>query len=152
LFPHTRLLESRDSEVILEIQSACPEIAQWTLWDYERVARGEMCGWVAEVGGEVTGFLIARRVASELEILNFAVRPSMRRMGIGLALLNAACKWGESFGAQKGFLEVRASNRSALSFYRRFNFRESGRRQGYYASPVEDALLLEMDFHQTHDA
>jgi ribosomal-protein-alanine N-acetyltransferase len=137
-----RLITSADVEAIVETQNACPEIAQWTTWDYDRVARGEMAGWVAEDAGGVRGFLVARRVAAELEILNFAVRADSRRRGIGRALLHAALDWGKSFHAEKAMLEVRASNLAALCFYERFDFQVAGRRLRYYASPVEDALLL----------
>lgn len=137
-----RLITPADVEAIVAIQNACPEIAQWTTWDYDRVARGEMAGWVVEDAGGVSGFLVARRVAAELEILNFAVRADNRRRGIGGALLRAALDWGKSFRAEKAMLEVRASNLAALRFYERFDFRVAGRRLRYYAAPVEDALLL----------
>jgi ribosomal-protein-alanine N-acetyltransferase len=157
-----RPLESRDVEAILEIQAACPEIAQWTAWDYDRVARGEMAGWVAtensevgvgsageitaeltaEVDGELAGFLIARRLSSELEILNFAVDLDWRRCGIGAQLLGAALQWAQTFQATQALLEVRASNLAALRFYERHKFEVVGRRARYYTAPVEDALLL----------
>ena len=153
-----RALESRDVEAILAIQAACPEIAQWTAWDYDRVARGEMAGWVAtenlRVGSEVAagasveggvgvaGFLVARRVTSDLEILNFAVESDWRRCGIGAALLSAALKWAQTFEATHAILEVRASNLAALRFYTRHKFEVVGRRPRYYTAPVEDALLL----------
>ena len=76
------------------MQSACPEIAQWTVWDYHRVARGEMAGWVAEEAGRLAGFLVARRVSSDLEILNFAVREAERRRGIGAELLRVGAGMG----------------------------------------------------------
>jgi ribosomal-protein-alanine N-acetyltransferase len=132
-----RLLTAADVEAVVAIQGACPEIAQWTMWDYDRVARGEMAGWVTEEEGKVTGFLVARRVAADLEILNFAVRPDSRRRGIGAAL-----DWGKSFHAEKAMLEVRASNLVALRFYERFGFQVAGRRPRYYTAPIEDALLL----------
>jgi ribosomal-protein-alanine N-acetyltransferase len=171
-----RPLESRDVEAILAIQSACPEIAQWTAWDYDRVARGEMAGWVAaddshrgaevaaevsakvgieaaaeagaeadadaEVGAEVAGFLVARRLSTELEILNFAVEFNSRRCGIGAALLAQALQWAQTFQATQAILEVRASNLSALRFYTSHKFEVVGRRPRYYTAPVEDALLL----------
>jgi ribosomal-protein-alanine N-acetyltransferase len=101
-----------------------------------------MAGWVAEDESEVAGFLVARRVAADLEILNFAVRPDVRRSGIGAALLRAALGWGKSFHAEKAILEVRASNLAALRFYERFSFQVAGRRPRYYIAPIEDALLL----------
>jgi [ribosomal protein S18]-alanine N-acetyltransferase len=137
-----RALEARDVEAILAIQAACPEIAQWTAWDYDRVARGEMAGWVCEEGAEVTGFLVARRVVTDLEILNFAVESDSRRCGIGAKLLRAALEWAKSFQAAQAILEVRASNFAALRFYSDHKFEVVGRRPRYYTAPVEDALLL----------
>lgn len=132
-------------ESVLEIQSASPEVAQWTAWDYNRVTRGEMAGWIAEENDELLGFLVARRVASDIEILNFGVRPEARRCGIGGMLLRVALQWGAELHAQRAFLEVRASNSAALRFYERRGFQVVGRRPRYYVSPVEDALLLSAD-------
>jgi ribosomal-protein-alanine N-acetyltransferase len=141
-----RPLEQRDVESVLAIQSACPEIAQWTMWDYSRVARGEMSGWVAEEGGEfagnVAGFLVSRRIACDIEILNLAVRPESRRHGTASLLLQGTLDWARSLQSEKALLEVRASNIAAQKFYERFGFEVNGRRPRYYTSPIEDALLL----------
>lgn len=140
-----RTFESRDVESVFEIQSACPEVAQWSLWDYDRVTRGEMSGWVAEVDSKVAGFVIVRRVAADVEILNFAVRREFRRKGIGASLMQGVTEWGKSLRAEKAFLEVRASNAGAVSFYQKLGFRETGRRPRYYSAPIDDALLLTAD-------
>ncbi len=138
-----RPLIHRDIEDVLAIQALSPEISRWTLWDYDRVARGEMAGWIAEVeGGQLAGFLVARQIATDLEILNFAVRPAARRQGVGAALLGEVRRWAESFGAQQAFLEVRVSNLAALRFYERHNFKVTGRRSRYYTEPIEDGLVL----------
>ncbi len=137
-----RALESGDIESVLAIQATCPEIAQWTVWDYHRVARGEMAGWVAEEDDRVIGFLVGRRVVSDLEILNLAVRDGCRRRGTGAELLRGALDWAKSLQATHAILEVRASNWAALHFYERYKFEVVGRRARYYTAPVEDALLL----------
>jgi ribosomal-protein-alanine N-acetyltransferase len=137
-----RSLDAADVEAVVAIQSACPEIAQWTMWDYDRVARGEMAGWISEEAGSVSGFLVARRVGPDLEILNFAVQPDLRRRGIGGALVRASLDWAKSFLAERAILEVRASNLAALRFYERYGFQVAGRRPRYYTAPIEDALLL----------
>jgi len=137
-----RALEFRDIESILTIQLACPEIAQWTSWDYERVAKGEMAGWVFEEDGEQLGFLIGRRVVADMEILNFAVRADARRKGTGDQLLQSALIWAASFSAEQVILEVRSANETALRFYERHKFHIAGRRRNYYSSPDDDALLL----------
>jgi [ribosomal protein S18]-alanine N-acetyltransferase len=137
-----RPLESRDIESILSIQSACPEIAQWKSADYERVVQNEMSGWVFETDGAFTGFLVARRVSSEIEILNFAVRPDARHHGTGTALLDHALNWARIFSAGQAILEVRSANQTALRFYEHHKFQIVGRRRNYYNAPNDDALLL----------
>jgi len=140
-----RPIESRDITAILAIQQASPEVAQWTAQDYVRVVAGDMAGWVAERDSSVVGFLIARRAASDLDILNFAVRKDARRRGIGTSLLREALAWSKTFSAEKALLEVRASNQAALRFYERHGFRTAGRRPRYYTAPVDDALLLTVE-------
>jgi [ribosomal protein S18]-alanine N-acetyltransferase len=135
-------MEMRDLPGVMAIQSACPEIAQWTARDYSQVAAGDMAGWVSEETDEVAGFIVARRVGADLEILNFAVRPNGRKRGSGTALLGATLAWGETFSAEKAFLEVRASNLAALRFYEHNRFEVTGRRPRYYNAPIEDALVL----------
>ncbi|MGH9682947.1 MAG: ribosomal protein S18-alanine N-acetyltransferase [Candidatus Acidiferrales bacterium] len=137
-----RRLARSDIDAVLAIQSSCLEIAQWTSQDYARADGSEMSAWVAEEASEVAGFLVARPVASDLEILNFAVLPAARSRGIGTSLLSEVFNWGKSFNAGNVFIEVRASNSIALRFYDRHNFQIAGRRPSYYASPVEDAVLL----------
>jgi len=126
----------------MAIQSACPEIAQWTTRDYARVVQGDMTGWAAEEKSEVAGFIVARRVASDLEILNFAVQPNSRNRGVGAALLREALEWAATFHGEKAFLEVRASNLAALRFYEHHGFEMTGRRARYYLAPIEDAMVL----------
>jgi ribosomal-protein-alanine N-acetyltransferase len=99
-------------------------------------------GLVAEVDGSVAGYLIARVVAGEGEVLNLAVAPERRRRGFAGALLGAALERMRSRGAVEAFLEVRASNAAAIELYRGAGFELAGRREGYYRAPVEAALLL----------
>jgi ribosomal-protein-alanine acetyltransferase len=138
----SRPIQQADVERVLAIQAACPEIAQWTIWDYNRVARGEMAGWVAEEDGSVAGFIVARRIADQIEILNFAVLPQLRERGVGAMLLQETLTWAKTFDATHAILEVRASNAAALRFYEHHNFHTAGRRSRYYNFPIEDALLL----------
>jgi [ribosomal protein S18]-alanine N-acetyltransferase len=112
--------------------------------DYERAAEGKMAAWVAEGDDRIAGFLVARTLGRETEILNIAVRADMRRRGVGSRLLSRAIGWSARLQAEKILLEVRESNASALSFYQGLGFRVAGRRRAYYTTPVEDALLLDL--------
>lgn len=97
---------------------------------------------VAEVGGEVAGYLMAWRTPDQLHILNVAVDPARRRSGVGALLLRRAIDEAQLGGMREVTLEVRRGNREARAMYRAFGFREAGVRSGYYADTGEDALVL----------
>lgn len=139
-----RKMEVRDIEAILAIQLASPEIAQWSAISYQGVSGGEMAGWVSEDDRGVAGFLAARELVGETEILNLAVREDVRRRGIGAKLIEAVIAWSRELGAERLMLEVRVSNENAIRFYERHGFVAAGGRTKYYAEPVEDALLLSL--------
>jgi len=140
--PAVRRFQRRDILAVSDIAVRSPGAARWAPSDYERAARGECDGWVAEADGRAVGFIIARRVADEMEILNLGVEPAARRRGTATRLLEAALKFGQRRGAKKAFLEVRASNAGAIAFYQRMSFGLEGRRPRYYSDPTEDALVL----------
>ncbi len=88
------------------------------------------------------GFCSFWRVVDELHINNLAVRPELRRAGIGAILLAFVLKKGVELGARRATLEVRRSNEPARLLYERFGFSVAGVRTAYYTKPVEDALIL----------
>jgi len=90
----------------------------------------------------IYGFIASRLVTDELHINNVAVRSESRRSGIGSALLLMVINEAAENGAQKAFLEVRASNAPAQALYARCGFRIMGQRKGYYSDPPEDALIM----------
>jgi ribosomal-protein-alanine N-acetyltransferase len=98
--------------------------------------------WIAEQDRQVLGFLIGRSVADEFEILNLAVAPSHRRLGVATRLLGAVAEWLRRSGARRAYLEVRESNASAMELYVQNGFKPCGRRVRYYQYPIEDAIVL----------
>ena len=90
----------------------------------------------------VAGYVIARVVATEADILNLAVSPAERGRGLGGELLDAGLAAAVDRGAREVFLEVRESNVAALALYGSRGFTTVSRRRKYYRNPVEDALLL----------
>ena len=101
-------------------------------------------GLVAEVDGEITGYLIAREAGGSGEILNLAVDPPRRRAGIARTLLAAGLAVLRRRGAEEIFLEVRESNLAAQALYLAAGFRPVGHRARYYRNPLEDALVLRL--------
>lgn len=83
----------------------------------------------------------------ELHLLNITVSPKLRRLGIGVKMMNAI----EGIAAQQNMpriiLEVRPSNESALKLYQRLGYEQIGVRKNYYPVDAtsglrEDALVL----------
>jgi len=104
-------------------------------------------GVIAEADGAVAGFLLARVVAGEAEVLTVVVSPERRRLGVGAALVEAVAGVAAAAGAEAVFLEAAVDNVAALTLYERAGFREAGVRRGYYkrVGGVADALVLRRD-------
>jgi ribosomal-protein-alanine N-acetyltransferase len=131
-----------DAAAIVRVGSESPGASPWSASQYADAARGNYQGWIAEHNGDVVGFIFARIAADEVEILNLAVLPDRRRLGIASQLIERALDHAKASGAARAYLEVRASNAAAISLYGKCGFALAGRRTRYYSSPVEDALSL----------
>ena len=95
--------------------------------------------------GGLLGYAGLHVVLDEGYIDNIAVEEAARRHGVGDALLDVFCRFGQ---AHLSFLtlEVRASNEPAIALYRKHGFEEAGRRKDYYTKPKEDAVIMTRDF------
>jgi ribosomal-protein-alanine N-acetyltransferase len=89
----------------------------------------------------LAGYLVARAVVDEAEVLNIAVVPEERGRGLGGQLLDQALTTLKSRGGRSVFLEVRASNQVAQALYRSRGFSVIACRANYYERPREDALV-----------
>lgn len=98
----------------------------------------------AEADGVICGYIAASSVAGESEILRIAVSEKHRRRGIGAHLLDSFIKERTESGDGEFFLEVRASNTSAIGLYSSRGFEACGKRTNYYKCPTEDAVLMRL--------
>jgi ribosomal-protein-alanine acetyltransferase len=131
-----------DGEAVFEICRQSPLAAQWSKEAYDQAHSSGQILLTAEHNGQVCGFLVARIIGDEAEILNMAVDQMHRRNGIGTALLTAAISAVQTQNAQNIYLEVRESNSAAIAFYRRHSFEKTRQRRGYYSSPTENAVVM----------
>ncbi len=100
---------------------------------------------VAEIYGEIVGFVIYRIIADEAEILSIAVKPELRRKGVAKSLLTDVLIEIKQI-VRSCFLEVRASNKEAIKLYEKLGFQQKGVRRKYYLNPEEDGILMELKF------
>ena len=119
-------------------------------WSEKSVAgelSNELALWlVADDNGSVLGYIGSQTVMGESDMMNVAVHPDSRKQGIATGLIVGLVEELRRRGSHSLTLEVRASNDSAISLYRKLDFQEVGRRRNYYRNPREDALILRKDF------
>lgn len=80
-------------------------------------------------------------ILEEAHITMIGIHPDFRGLGLGKAMFYALLLTAWRRGLERATLEVSVSNNSAISLYKKFGFREAGRRPKYYATG-EDALIL----------
>jgi len=94
----------------------------------------------AERDGRVVGYLVMSRYDEAWHLMNVAVAPEHRRNRLATALIHKAL--GRIGAEAPVTLEVRPSNRSAISLYSELGFRSYGHRRGYYPDNGEDAMTM----------
>lgn len=87
------------------------------------------------------GFLEYSLIYDRIEIDNFFVEESSRRLGIGTKLLAHLISVSIELHVINITLEVRVSNNPAINLYKKFGFREVAIRKYYYGD--EDGILME---------
>ncbi len=139
-----RLDADADLDPIVEIEQASfstPWTAEMFRWELRNTDVSST--WVLRTADRaVAAFCCIWMVLDELHINNVAVRPSSRRRGFAIALLDHVMDEAARHGAARATLEVRRSNIAALRLYDRLGFTVTGVRPNYYSNPVEDALIL----------
>ncbi len=139
---HIRWMIRRDMPEVLQIEQNSFDYS-WTEDDFLRCLRQRNCiGMVAEHGEQVVGFMIYELHKSKLHILNFAVSPSFRRIGIGGQMITKLVGKLSSHRRNKITLAVRESNLDAQLFFRAQEFKATRVLRNYYEDSGEDAYLM----------
>lgn len=100
---------------------------------------------------ELLGYISIYHFLPEMEILNLAVLPAIRRRGAARRMLNGVLQLGRKMGMQKVSLEVRESNFPAICLYEQTGFVQRGIRKKYYPDNHENALIMIRAFPGAQD-
>ena len=114
----------------------------------DSLASGYDAWTVREPGGLLAGYYLLMHAVDEAHLLDVAVAPGLQGRGLGRALLDRIGARAKEQGMDSILLEVRPSNERALEVYRRYGYREIGRRKGYYPAHAglrEDAIVMRLD-------
>ena len=99
-------------------------------------------GFVVLFDGKAVAYGGMTYVLDEGQITNIATHPDFRRRGFARAVVDALCEYSEKNEISSVFLEVRASNISAMSLYEACGFERIGERKSFYRRPTEDAVMM----------
>lgn len=118
-------------------------------WPREALAhellRNPFCSsFVAERDGAVAGYAFLWVIFEEAHLVNIAVAPAHRGLGLGEALLVHTLRHSRAQGAEAIHLEVRETNGPAIALYRKYGFRILGRADRYYTDGTP-AIFMEAD-------
>lgn len=104
---------------------------------------------VAKIDNIVVGYIGMWFIIDECHVMNVAVHPEYRRLGVAKHLINKMFNLCNTHGIAYILLEVRASNIPAQTLYKSFGFTEESIRKNYYKNPdgtYEDAILMTKEF------
>ena len=138
-----RKMKKEDLDRVSQIEKECFS-TPWSRDAFEDMIDNEAALYmVAEDNGYIVancGVIVA---AGEGDICNVAVDPSYRKRGIAKLLLTRIMEEASKELSVYAFtLEVRISNRAAISLYEKLGFVNEGIRPGFYTSPKEDAVIF----------
>jgi ribosomal-protein-alanine N-acetyltransferase len=97
---------------------------------------------IASREGVIAGFAIMRFGDDQAHLFLLAVRPEFRQTGIGRSMMEWLEKSCRTAGIQTVRLEVRASNRAALRFYRKLGYHLIATVAGYYDRREAAAIMV----------
>jgi len=138
-----RKMQEDDLDVILEIESTCFPFAWSRDVFIAELDKSYGCSFSAFFQGNLAGYALGWKIATEIHIANLAVHPEYRNNGLGTALIMRLIK--EDSELQGAFLEVRQSNIDAIKLYEKLGFERIGIHEKYYFTENEDAILMRKD-------
>ena len=142
-----RPMAPHDLEPVIALESAVQEASHWPRGVYDRFLLADPSHkrvLIAEEGGRLVGFVAGQLILDACELDSIVVDVTIRRSGVGRALLGALCEWATANRAIRVQLEVRRGNSRAIEFYLHSGFASEGLRPNYYRDPEEDALLFSL--------
>ncbi len=138
-------IEHRHIKDIAKLEEVCFS----TPWSENAIKDAFMTGtkfFVAQKDNKVLGYVGISAIIDEGYITNIAVFPEYRNMGVGSALIEHLFRFADEKALAFISLEVRKSNKGAISLYEKFGFKTEGKRKNFYTAPQEDAHIMTKRF------
>jgi [ribosomal protein S18]-alanine N-acetyltransferase len=138
-------LGREDLDSLLDLEGRCFS-TPWSRKEFEHgLAQDKFHVFGFKQDRLLLGYISFYKVRDEMEILNIAVRPESREMGLGSRMLSTVLRICARLGTRRAYLEVRPSNTAAQRLYEKHGFLPIGVRPQYYRDTGEDAIIMRAD-------
>jgi len=138
-----RAMTDADLDEVMEIE---PHIYShpWTRGNFADSLKSAHSAGVLLHNEKIIGYALMMMVLDEAHLLNLSISKPYQKQGLGRLLLEHMISIAQALNAANMFLEVRASNISAIALYENIGFNEMAVRRGYYPAQHgrEDAILM----------
>lgn len=131
---------------VAQIEKECFSVP-WSEKSIEEETVSEVARFfVCLVDGKAAGYGGMHVMSGECYVDNIAVLPSHRRQKIGSLILEKLIETAENEQGEFISLEVRKSNKAAITLYEKYGFINVGTRKNFYDLPAEDAIIMTKTF------
>ena len=113
--------------------------------------------YVLMLGDKLIGYVIATLAIDSADILNITIDSGYQRQGYATKILSHLVNEFSEKGAKEVFLEARASNNGAISFYNSQGFKQISVRKNYYmknsnnSTQREDGIIMRLEIATTEN-
>lgn len=140
------LMDGSHVEQIADLEKLCFS-DPWSVKSISSELKNPLSLWIVAMDGEkLVGYVGSQSVLGWADMMNLAVDPDYRQMGIAQSLVNELIARLQQNKVTCLTLEVRQSNAPAISLYNKLGFVPVGYRPNYYHNPKEDALILRKEW------
>lgn len=137
-----RKLHLDDAQALQDIHQLCFPDA-WSEDAFQTLLMQPLTiGWLALQQPLPIGFILARLIGEEAEVLTFAVLPRQQGKGVGESLLTTLLAHLQASKVKSLFLEVSILNHPAQHLYQKLGFTELTRRLNYFPHLTDSTAIV----------
>jgi len=138
-----RPMSMADLDAVMLIESTLYS-HPWSRGNFSDSLNSGYSAWLLCENTNIIGYAFMMMVIDEAHLLNISVATTHQKQGLGKLMLQHMLDKARGQGAVNIFLEVRASNTSAIGLYESVGFNEMAIRRKYYPlhNGREDAVLM----------
>jgi ribosomal-protein-alanine N-acetyltransferase len=148
-----RQFSTKDLESVIEVNRTCLPENYASFFFMDTFQNCPSAFRVAQVGPQIVGYIMCRiehgfsdikrlRFVRKGHIISIAVMPEYRRAGIASELVKEALDALQEMKADECYLEVRATNETAIKLYEKLAFSLARRVSHYYADGAEALVMV----------